>query len=90
MLGPADDLDTVRTRQVRNGDLMAEVLGRVDVPMLLVRGRMSDLVTEDGRPGSSSTSSPTAHFVDVSGAGHMVAGDRNDVFTAAVVDFMAD
>ncbi len=31
---------------------------------------------------------PSARFVDVSGAGHMVAGDRNDVFTEAVVDFL--
>jgi hypothetical protein len=26
----------------------------------------------------------------VSGAGHMVAGDRNDRFTEAVVEFLAD
>ena len=27
-------------------------------------------------------------YADVAGAGHMVAGDRNDVFTDAVVDFL--
>jgi hypothetical protein len=27
---------------------------------------------------------------DVSGAGHMVTGDRNDAFTAAVIDFIDD
>jgi pimeloyl-ACP methyl ester carboxylesterase len=32
---------------------------------------------------------PDAHYVDVSDAGHMVAGDRNDAFTAAVVEFLA-
>jgi pimeloyl-ACP methyl ester carboxylesterase len=31
---------------------------------------------------------PHARFVDVSGAGHMVAGDENDAFTAAVVEFL--
>ena len=31
---------------------------------------------------------PHAAFVDVSGAGHMVAGDRNDAFTDAVRDFL--
>jgi pimeloyl-ACP methyl ester carboxylesterase len=31
---------------------------------------------------------PHADFVDVSGAGHMVAGDRNDAFTQAVIDFL--
>jgi peroxiredoxin len=88
MLEPAEGLDTLRTRQVRNGELMAEVLARVEVPMLLVRGRMSDLVTEDGAR-QFLDEFPHARFADVSGAGHMVAGDRNDVFTAAVVDFLA-
>ena len=31
---------------------------------------------------------PGTRFVDVSAAGHMVAGDRNDAFTDAVVDFL--
>jgi pimeloyl-ACP methyl ester carboxylesterase len=33
---------------------------------------------------------PHARYADVSGAGHMVAGDRNDAFTQAVVEFLAD
>ena len=31
---------------------------------------------------------PQAEYVDVPNAAHMVAGDRNDVFTGAVVDFL--
>jgi len=31
---------------------------------------------------------PHAKFVDVTDAGHMVAGDRNDVFAGAVIDFL--
>ena len=31
---------------------------------------------------------PKIDFVDVGGAGHMVAGDRNDLFAGAVVDFL--
>jgi pimeloyl-ACP methyl ester carboxylesterase len=31
---------------------------------------------------------PHARWVDVSGAGHMVAGDQNDPFTDAVVRFL--
>ena len=34
------------------------------------------------------TEVPQCEFVDVSGAGHMVAGDRNDAFTSAVVGFL--
>ena len=31
---------------------------------------------------------PHAGYVDVAGAGHMIAGDRNDIFTEAVTDFL--
>jgi len=31
---------------------------------------------------------PHAEYADVSGAGHMVAGDSNDAFTGAVLAFL--
>jgi pimeloyl-ACP methyl ester carboxylesterase len=61
---------------------------RTEVPMLLVRGQMSDLVTEE-RANEFIARFPEIDFVDVGGAGHMVAGDRNDLFAGAVVDFLA-
>ena len=57
------------------------------VPTLLVRGRLSDLLSESGAEHFLSLV-PHARFVDVRDAGHMVAGDRNDLFTEAVVDFL--
>jgi pimeloyl-ACP methyl ester carboxylesterase len=57
-------------------------------PMLLVRGQMSDLVTEE-RAEEFLARFPEVEFVDVGGAGHMVAGDRNDLFADAVVQFLA-
>lgn len=65
-----------------------EAIIRNEVPMLLVRGQMSDLVTED-RAAEFIARFPEVEFVDVGGAGHMVAGDRNDLFADAVVDFLA-
>ena len=62
------------------------ILG-ADVPMLLVRGQVSDLVSED-RAEEFLARFPAVEFVDVQGAGHMVAGDRNDLFAGAVVDFL--
>lgn len=56
--------------------------------MLLVRGQMSDLVTQE-RADEFLARFPQIGFVDVGGAGHMVAGDRNDLFADAVVDFLA-
>jgi pimeloyl-ACP methyl ester carboxylesterase len=31
---------------------------------------------------------PHAEYVDVKGAAHMIAGDKNDLFTDAVVSFL--
>jgi len=55
-------------------------------PILLVRGRMSDLVTEEIARDFLQTV-PHAQYVDVENARHMVAGDRNDIFTQSVIDF---
>jgi peroxiredoxin len=56
-------------------------------PLLLVRGRMSDLVSTE-KAEEFVARFPAVEFTDVSGAGHMVAGDRNDAFTRAVLDFL--
>ena len=56
-------------------------------PVMLVRGRVSDLVSES-RARAFCERFPSVEYVDVAGAGHMVAGDRNDAFTAAVLDFL--
>jgi peroxiredoxin len=65
-----------------------ETILRNGVPMLLVRGQMSDLVTKE-RADEFLARFPAIDFVDVGGAGHMVAGDRNDVFADAVVEFLS-
>ena len=68
-------------------DRLAAAARRVDVPTLLVRGRMSDIVSEDGVRELRQLI-PHAEVVDVAGAGHMVAGDRNDAFNDAVTEFI--
>lgn len=60
---------------------------RIRVPTLLVRGKLSDIVTDEGVDDFLRTI-PGAKLADVSGAGHMVAGDRNDAFADAVIDFL--
>ena len=65
-----------------------EAILRDGVPMLLVRGQMSDLVTKE-RADEFLARFPDVSFVDVGGAGHMVAGDRNDFFADAIVEFLA-
>ncbi|OBA71653.1 peroxidase [Mycobacterium sp. 1554424.7] len=60
---------------------------RNGVPMLLVRGQVSDLVSQE-RADEFLARFPDVEFTDVRGAGHMVAGDRNDIFAEAVLDFL--
>lgn len=60
---------------------------RIDVPTLVVHGRHSDVVSQRGIDELLEVL-PHARTVDVSDAGHMVAGDDNDVFTARLADFL--
>lgn len=57
------------------------------VPVLLVRGRMSDVVSEENAREFLEVV-PHAEYLDLEGAAHMVAGDRNDAFADAVIDFV--
>lgn len=60
---------------------------KVDIPTLLVRGQRSELVTPENVQHFLGLI-PTAAYVDVAGASHMVAGDRNDAFNAAILAFL--
>lgn len=67
---------------------MEKAAHRIKCPTLIVRGRMSDVLSEEGVQQLRALV-PHAAYVDVAGAAHMVAGDENDAFTNAVVDFLA-
>jgi pimeloyl-ACP methyl ester carboxylesterase len=60
---------------------------RIDAPVLVVRGRESDMVSAEGAE-ELVAATRRGLLVDVEGARHMVAGDRNDVFADAVVAFL--
>jgi pimeloyl-ACP methyl ester carboxylesterase len=57
------------------------------IPALLVRGGASELVHETHAQEFLDLV-PHGQYVDVSGARHMVAGDRNDQFATAVLGFL--
>lgn len=78
--------DETRT-SIIDADRLQSAARNVKVPVLLVRGRMSDLLSEEGAQELLELV-PHAELVDVGGAGHMVAGDRNDLFNDAVVAFL--
>lgn len=66
---------------------MADALAGIHVPTLLVRGMESDVVTDDGVEDFRRRL-PQLEVANVGGAGHMVAGDRNDAFNDAVISFL--
>lgn len=71
-----------------DSDRLANAAARIDIPTLIVRGRQSDIVSDAG-VAEMTRLIPHAATVDVGGAGHMVAGDDNDVFTASLEQFLA-
>jgi pimeloyl-ACP methyl ester carboxylesterase len=81
-------VDEPRVRLVDRWVLVAAARS-LTVPALLVRGRQSDLLSEEGARQFLDLVTH-ARFADVGGAGHMVAGDRNDAFNDAVTGFLAE
>jgi pimeloyl-ACP methyl ester carboxylesterase len=61
---------------------------RVRIPTLLVRGLLSDVVTDSGIEELRGVL-PSLEVYGVPNAGHMVAGDRNDVFSTAIGSFLS-
>jgi pimeloyl-ACP methyl ester carboxylesterase len=68
-------------------DRLARAARRLRVPTLLVRGRLSDVLSE-AAAREFLEMVPHDEYADVAQAAHMVAGDRNDVFTDAVLRFL--
>jgi pimeloyl-ACP methyl ester carboxylesterase len=78
------DIDEERAKMARTFDGLKAA---ASVPVLLVRGLESDVVT-DRTLEEFKARSPGIEVADVGGAGHMVAGDRNDAFNDAVLGFL--
>lgn len=66
---------------------MTQAAQALTVPTLLVRGELSTFVTTEAADDFAGLV-PHATVVEVSRAGHMVAGDANDAFTQAIVEFL--
>jgi pimeloyl-ACP methyl ester carboxylesterase len=66
---------------------LVEAARCVRAPALLVRGTSSELVSPD-HVREFLELVPHAEYMDVAGARHMVAGDRNDRFSAAILSFL--
>ncbi len=75
------------TRRILDPARLDRAAASLELPTLLVRGRLSNLLSEAGARHFLALA-PHAEYTDISGAGHMVAGDRNDLFGEAVLHFL--
>lgn len=76
-------------KNLNAGEILNQAADRLTQPVLLVRGMISDVVDADiARDFQSRV--PHAEITEVAGAGHMVAGDKNDIFLEAVMRFLGN
>jgi len=82
-------IDNVERRRAshESPDRLVDAARALGVPTLLVHGHQSDVVTEHGAREFLDLVSH-AEYVSVADAAHMVAGDDNDAFAGAILDFL--
>jgi non-heme chloroperoxidase len=66
----------------------SECARRVRIPTLLLRGANSDVVSEEGAHEFLQLV-PHAEYISIEGAGHMIAGEKNDRFGQVANPFLA-
>jgi pimeloyl-ACP methyl ester carboxylesterase len=76
--GPASVADYAR---------LAAACANIVIPTLVVRGGISDVMSAESVRDIRSLI-PQVEVIDVANAGHMVAGDRNDVFNSVILSFI--
>lgn len=82
LLNGLEDQPAVRIAEM---EAAAEAL---TIPVLLVRGGKSDVVSDEGAAAFLALA-PHARLAEISAAAHTAAGDDNDAFTDAVAGFVA-
>jgi len=78
---------SLRADDTRNLGWTLQHRGHFVEPAMLVRGMHSDIVSDDGI-AELKICLPQLEVFDVAAAGHMIAGDKNDIFNFAVLDFL--
>ena len=78
---------TLRRDMDKRTERLIACAKNLSLPSLLVRGGLSDVLSEEGAQHFLELC-PHSEYVNITAAGHMVAGDRNDVFGNAVIDFL--
>ena len=80
-------LDTIAHEGERHQPRLLAAARRIEVPVLLLSGGRSDVVSR-GTIAEFMQLLPHARHVEIPEATHMLAGDANDAFTGAIQDFI--
>jgi pimeloyl-ACP methyl ester carboxylesterase len=80
-------LDTVAQEGPRHQQRLLKAARHIDVPVLLVSGGRSDIVSDD-TVAEFLEAVPQARHVEIPHATHTLAGDDNTAFTAAIEPFL--
>jgi pimeloyl-ACP methyl ester carboxylesterase len=67
--------DPAHTRSTRDFSVLTEAYAALQVPVTLIRGELSDIVTDEGA-AAFIEAHPGSRLVTIAGAGHGVQGDR--------------
>lgn len=79
-------LDNDRSHAEREADLVSYAT-RLSIPTMLIRGGLSDVVSQEGAEAFLAMCTHS-EYVNLPDAAHMVAGDRNDAFGDAMIEFL--
>jgi pimeloyl-ACP methyl ester carboxylesterase len=79
-------LKSMDIKEARGSGMFVTAAKNIKVPTLLVRGRESDVV-DDKIANEMLALIPHARDINVADAQHMVAGDANDAFMNAILEF---
>ncbi|MFI1912561.1 alpha/beta fold hydrolase [Nocardia sp. NPDC020380] len=80
MSGKGEDIDL-------HTAALEDAARQLTIPVLLVRGALSDVVSEEGVAAFRALV-PQAEYAEINSAAHTAASDANDEFTDVVVDFV--
>ncbi len=80
-------LDTIAHEGERHQPRLLDAARKIEVPVLLLSGGRSDVVSRE-TIAEFMHLLPHAQHVEIPRATHMLAGDDNDAFTAAIEDFI--
>lgn len=69
-------------------DYLDDAAARLEIPIMLVRGMLSDVVPDEVLSAFRNRV-PHAEVTELRAAGHTAAGDDNDAFSDAVVEFVS-